>query len=160
MQQDRDLTEEDIEQINPCKSISIHEALKFIRNPYQCCEKVLDLIHKLVTRIQAKADDSKTKDTPLYHSESWDLMARRWGKLEKDFKAKGVFDISKIPDIYDCIKYDIQHNSHAIGFEQAEELYTFSKYLADIVIPQVQYILAFKSNLNYAYLKKTGIWPY
>ena len=33
----------------------------------------------------------------LYHSETWDLMARRWGKLEKDFLPKtGVFDISKV----------------------------------------------------------------
>ncbi len=38
------------------------------------------------------------------------LMINRWGKLEKDFKLKdGQFDISKIPDIYDCIKYDLLH---------------------------------------------------
>lgn len=44
-------------------------------------------------------------------------MARRWGKLEKDFKLREdglVFDMSKIPDIYDCIKYDVQHNQAAI----------------------------------------------
>lgn len=138
MQQDKDLTLEDMEKINPCSSISINQALLFIKNPHKCCEKVLAMIHKLVLLIQAKRDDPKTKDATLYHGESWDLMARRWGKLEKDFKTKGNFDISKIPDIYDCIKYDIQHNSHAIGFDQAEELYTYAKYLADIVIPQVQ----------------------
>ncbi|XP_035709116.1 inositol hexakisphosphate and diphosphoinositol-pentakisphosphate kinase isoform X5 [Folsomia candida] len=136
MQQDKDLTDEDIEKVNPCNSISINQALKFIKNPHKCCQIVLDLIHKLLVRIQAKRDDSKTKDATLYHGESWDLMARRWGKLEKDLKTKGNFDISKIPDIYDCIKYDIQHNSHAIGFDQAEELYKYAKYLADIVIPQ------------------------
>ena len=32
-------------------------------------------------------------------------MIKRWTKLEKDFKMKNdEFDISKIPDIYDCIK--------------------------------------------------------
>ena len=37
----------------------------------------------------------------LYHSETWDLMARRWAKLEKDFLPKtGKFDISKVI-IYD-----------------------------------------------------------
>ena len=31
--------------------------------------------------------------------------------LLQDFKLKsGQFDISLIPDIYDCIKYDVQHN--------------------------------------------------
>ena len=26
--------------------------------------------------------------------------------------SNGKFDISKIPDIYDCIKYDLQHNRY------------------------------------------------
>ena len=39
------------------------------------------------------------------------MMIGRWSKLRKDFKLKNeTFDISKIPDIYDCIKYDLQHN--------------------------------------------------
>ncbi len=46
----------------------------------------------------------------LYDRETMQLMINRWGKLEKDFKLKdGQFDISKIPDIYDCIKYDLLH---------------------------------------------------
>jgi len=47
-------------------------------------------------------------------------MARRWGKLEKDFKLREdrpEFDMSKIPDIYDCIKYDVQHNQAAIKYD-------------------------------------------
>lgn len=164
MQQDRDLTEEDIEKVNPCNSISISQALKFIKNPYKCCQILLELIHKLVLLIQAKRDDSKTKDATLYHGESYELMSRRWGKLEKDFKTKGSFDISKIPDIYDCIKYDIQHNSHAIGFDQAEELFSYAKYLADIVIPQVRLKLA-TLHLNcvishYYELFFPGVWTY
>jgi inositol-hexakisphosphate/diphosphoinositol-pentakisphosphate 1-kinase len=68
-------------------------------------------------------------------------MGRRWGKIDKDFCTKNkTFDISKIPDIYDCIKYDLQHNQHTLQFEQAEELYTYAKYLADIVIPQVIFV--------------------
>jgi inositol hexakisphosphate/diphosphoinositol-pentakisphosphate kinase len=75
----------------------------------------------------------------LYHSESWELMQRRWTKLVKDFRAKGpVFDISKIPDIYDCIKYDCQHNMKILRFKEADELHFLSKAMADIVIPQVR----------------------
>lgn len=51
----------------------------------------------------------------------------------------GRFDVSKIPDIYDCIKYDLQHNQKTIQYEGAKELFECSKALADIVIPQVQY---------------------
>lgn len=77
-------------------------------------------------------------DLKLYHGESWELLIRRWAKLEKDFKLKtDNYDISKIPDIYDCIKYDLQHNQKTLQFERAEELFLCSKALADIVIPQV-----------------------
>ena len=76
----------------------------------------------------------------LYHSESWELMIRRWSKLFKDFKMKdGSFDISKIPDIYDCIKYDLQHNIKVLRFVESELLHSLSKAMADIVIPQVNW---------------------
>ena len=53
----------------------------------------------------------------LYHEETLQLMVNRWKKLEKDFKLKnGRFDISKIPDIYDCIKYDLLHNRYILPF--------------------------------------------
>jgi hypothetical protein len=65
-------------------------------------------------------------------------MLRRWSKLEKDFynKKKGNFEISKIPDIYDSIKYDLMHNRSILNFENAYNLYQCSKALADVVIPQ------------------------
>ncbi|CAH1125449.1 unnamed protein product [Ceutorhynchus assimilis] len=137
MQIDRDFTENDREKINPCNSASINEAMDFVKNPYKCSKHVHELIKSLMEIVQVKKEDGKTKEAILYHGESWDLMYRRWGKIEKDFYTKNkTFDISKIPDIYDCIKYDLQHNQHTIQFEQAEELYIYAKYLADIVIPQ------------------------
>ena len=76
----------------------------------------------------------------LYHSETWELMDRRWSKLIKDFRKTNdpVFDISKIPDIYDNIKYDLLHNQQILEFEQAQILHNYSKAMADIVIPQVR----------------------
>ncbi|XP_042888177.1 inositol hexakisphosphate and diphosphoinositol-pentakisphosphate kinase 2-like isoform X14 [Penaeus japonicus] len=137
MQQDHDLTQEDMEKLNPTNSRSISTALEFIQNPVRMCEHVYGLIKKLNERIKIRKEDQKTKDLPLYHGESWELMQRRWAKLEKDFRTKNRnFDISKIPDIYDCIKYDLQHNHHTLQFEYAEELYKCAKYLADVVIPQ------------------------
>ncbi|CAG9783932.1 unnamed protein product [Diatraea saccharalis] len=137
MQVDRDFTAEDYALINPCNSLSIQAAMQFVKNPVRCCAHVHELIQRLVRIVIVKKDDSKTKDTILYHGETWELMGRRWGKLEKDFCQKNkTFDISKVPDIYDCIKYDLQHNQHTLQFDQAEELYMYAKYLADIVIPQ------------------------
>ena len=64
------------------------------------------------------------------------LIYKRYVKLYKDFynKTKNKFDISKIPDIYDNIKYDIIHNKSIIG-DTAIELYKIIAYLADFVMP-------------------------
>lgn len=80
---------------------------------------------------------SPAPDLQLYHSETLELMLQRWSKLEKDFRMKnGRYDISKIPDIYDCVKYDVIHNA-TLGLEDTLELFRLSRALADIVIPQV-----------------------
>ena len=70
-------------------------------------------------------------------------MLRRWSKLEKDFynKKKEKFEISKIPDIYDSIKYDLMHNRSILNFENAYNLYSCSKALAHVVIPQVSNLI-------------------
>eukprot|EP00898_Chlorokybus_atmophyticus_P007786 jgi/Chlat1/8008/Chrsp7S00634 len=68
--------------------------------------------------------------------ESFLLMHARWSKLQNDIynERKGRFDISKIPDIYDSVKYDSLHNSH-LGLTGLDELYAVAKVLADGVIP-------------------------
>jgi len=77
-------------------------------------------------------------EVKLYHGESWELMTRRWSKLVKDFRMKNKqYDISKVPDIYDCIKYDLLHNNKILRFKESNELHVLSKAMADIVIPQV-----------------------
>ncbi|XP_061383237.1 inositol hexakisphosphate and diphosphoinositol-pentakisphosphate kinase isoform X2 [Danaus plexippus] len=137
LQADRSFSACDRARVNPCGSLSIAAALEFVDNPARTCAHVHSLINSLVRIVLAKKDDPKTKDTILYHGETWELMGRRWGKIEKDFCTKNkTYDISKIPDIYDCIKYDLQHNQHTLQFDLAEELYIYAKYLADIVIPQ------------------------
>ncbi|XP_020814075.1 inositol hexakisphosphate and diphosphoinositol-pentakisphosphate kinase-like [Drosophila serrata] len=137
MQNDREFTQVDREKINPCNNKSINQALNFVKNPVYCCHHVLLLIRELLHVISVKKDDPRTKNAILYHEETWDLMRCRWEKIEKDFRSKSKkFDISKIPDIYDCIKYDVQHNQHTLQYDRAEELYVYTKNLADIVVPQ------------------------
>ncbi|GCB60444.1 hypothetical protein scyTo_0009173, partial [Scyliorhinus torazame] len=136
LQKDRDFTTEDYEKLAPTKSSSIIKSMQFIKNPVKTCDKVYALIQSLTSQIRQRMEDPKSADIQLYHSESLELMLRRWAKLEKDVKMKnGRYDISKIPDIYDCIKYDVQHNS-SLQLENTMELYQLSKSLADIVIPQ------------------------
>ncbi|XP_033034889.1 inositol hexakisphosphate and diphosphoinositol-pentakisphosphate kinase 2 isoform X13 [Trachypithecus francoisi] len=136
LQKDRDFTAEDYEKLTPSGSISLIKSMHLIKNPVKTCDKVYSLIQSLTSQIRHRMEDPKLSDIQLYHSETLELMLRRWSKLEKDFKTKnGRYDISKIPDIYDCIKYDVQHNG-SLKLENTMELYRLSKALADIVIPQ------------------------
>ncbi|KAM8778319.1 inositol hexakisphosphate and diphosphoinositol-pentakisphosphate kinase 2 isoform 12-T13 [Rhynchonycteris naso] len=136
LQKDRDFTTEDYEKLTPSGSISVIKSMHLIKNPVKTCDKVYSLIQSLTSQIRHRMEDPKSSDIQLYHSETLELMLRRWSKLEKDFKTKnGRYDISKIPDIYDCIKYDVQHNG-SLKLENTMELYRLSKALADIVIPQ------------------------
>ena len=69
------------------------------------------------------------------------LIFKRWHKLEIDFfdKKKGIFNISKIPDINDSIKYDSLHNF--LYFETTRlceistNIFYISELLASFVVP-------------------------
>lgn len=137
LQMNNEMNTEDLDKLNPTHERSIRNALTFIKNPGEACSRVYDLIVELNTVIKQKKEDDHLSEYPLYHGETWDLMERRWSKLEKDFRLKGGgFDISKIPDIYDCVKHDLLHNLHTLQYPRLEELYMYAKALADIVIPQ------------------------
>jgi hypothetical protein len=74
----------------------------------------------------------------LYNSETFTLMLERWLKLYKDFyndKKSNIFDLTKVPDVYDMIRYDILHNSH-LQLSGMEELYRLSSNFESIVVPQ------------------------
>uniref|UniRef100_A0A6Q2WYZ7 Inositol hexakisphosphate and diphosphoinositol-pentakisphosphate kinase n=1 Tax=Esox lucius TaxID=8010 RepID=A0A6Q2WYZ7_ESOLU len=136
MQKDQDFTEADYEKLAPTGSPSLVNSMKIIGNPVRTCDKVYALIQSLNSQIRKRLEDPKSANLQLYHSETLELMLQRWSKLERDFRNKsGRYDISKIPDIYDCVKYDTQHNS-TLGLEDTLELFRLSRALADIVIPQ------------------------
>ncbi|KAL7401519.1 hypothetical protein ABVT39_000932 [Epinephelus coioides] len=136
MQKGQEFTPEDYEKLAPTGSPSLVNSMKVIQDPVKTCDKVYALIQSLNSQIRKRLEDPKSADLQLYHSETLELMLQRWSKLERDFRMKnGRYDISKIPDIYDCIKYDSQHNA-SLGLEDTMELFRLSRALADIVIPQ------------------------
>ncbi|XP_045893748.1 inositol hexakisphosphate and diphosphoinositol-pentakisphosphate kinase 1-like isoform X3 [Micropterus dolomieu] len=136
MQRDQEYTLDDYQKLAPTGSPSLVNSMKIIQNPVKTCDKVYTLIQSLTSQIRKRLEDPKSSDLQLYHSETLELMLQRWSKLERDFRMKnGRYDISKIPDIYDCIKYDSTHNA-SLGLEDTLELFRLSRALADIVIPQ------------------------
>ena len=64
------------------------------------------------------------------------LIYKRYVKLKNDFfnSKKNKFDVSKIPDIYDNIKYDLIHNKELMN-ESAYKLFDEISLLANFVMP-------------------------
>uniref|UniRef100_A0A2K5RLU4 Inositol hexakisphosphate and diphosphoinositol-pentakisphosphate kinase n=1 Tax=Cebus imitator TaxID=2715852 RepID=A0A2K5RLU4_CEBIM len=136
LQQDAPFGPEDYDQLAPTRSTSLLNSMTIIQNPVKVCDQVFALIEHLTHQIRERMQDPRSVDLQLYHSETLELMLQRWSKLERDFRQKsGRYDISKIPDIYDCVKYDVQHNG-SLGLQGTAELLHLSKALADVVIPQ------------------------
>ncbi|XP_070536718.1 inositol hexakisphosphate and diphosphoinositol-pentakisphosphate kinase 2-like [Ptychodera flava] len=136
MKKDRNFTEADIEKLAPTKAQALLGSIEIIKNPVTKCERVYELMKYWIKQMKDKLRDPSMRGTILHHHETLDMMIRRWSKLEKDFKKKsGRFDITKIPDIYDCITYDCLHNQ-VLKLEKADELLACSHHLANIIIPQ------------------------
>lgn len=74
----------------------------------------------------------------FYDNEGIILIRRRWKKLENDLynQKKSKFDLSKIPDIYDCAKFDLIHNKELCVSPKIKSLFNLSKQMADVIIPQ------------------------
>lgn len=65
------------------------------------------------------------------------MCVDRWEKLYKDFynTKLGKYDLSKVPDIYDAIRYEVLHNAH-IKLDDMKELYELSMHFENTVVPQ------------------------
>ncbi|CAG5126097.1 unnamed protein product, partial [Candidula unifasciata] len=104
--QDRDFTEDDYQKLAATNSISLVNAMQFVKNPYQMCVRVHEMIKEITARIRC---------------------------LKMELKSRGKHFRSTF---YDCIKYDLQHNQKTLQFKRAQELFMCSKALADIIVPQ------------------------
>jgi len=90
-------------------SDNIFELNKLIRTDGLRCEER-----------QKKIWEIKEEDKELMYGcgkENLVLIFKRWKKLEKDFYSRKLnrYDISKIPDVNDGIRYDALHNSYLIN---------------------------------------------
>lgn len=84
-----------------------------------------------------KSSHGLDSNMELYLSETFDLMLQRWEKLNKDFfqKETQLYDLTKVPDVYDMIRYDLFHNHH-LNFPNIEELLELSSKFERCVVLQ------------------------
>jgi hypothetical protein len=61
----------------------------------------------------------------------------RWDQINKDFYStkNNKYDLTKVPDVYDMLRYDLLHNAH-LNLAGLEELYTLAKNFENCVVPQ------------------------
>ncbi|CAH8634176.1 unnamed protein product [Schistosoma mattheei] len=138
MSKNSDFTAEDIATLVPTGARSIINAMQYVKSPYRACGRLFEHVRLLSNRLAWLSRSSKERSRiHLYQGESWDLLLRRWGKLLKDFRSpEGEYDLSKISDIYDNIKYDLQHNSGILLESEVQDFFMCAKSLADIIVPQ------------------------
>ena len=67
------------------------------------------------------------------------LVYKRWYKLQKDVydHKTDKYNVSKLPDIYDSIAYDMKHNRIVIErmYSKCNELMEVARDLAYFVVP-------------------------
>ena len=89
-------------------------------------------------KLKSEKDTTNTLNETNFdcNDENIILIYKRYVKLKNDFfnTKKNIFDISKIPDIYDNIKYDIIHNKDLMN-ESSYELFEEVCLLANFVMP-------------------------
>ncbi|PAV90193.1 hypothetical protein WR25_17243 [Diploscapter pachys] len=143
LQVDRDFTPEDYQELNPDGLKSITNAMEFIKNPRKMCHEIASYVERMCDVIKWHKMNKPSENHSLYLSETLDLAERRWNKELREFRrinksGEIEYDISKIPDIYDNIKYDMEHNPElCINNEgEFERMYLCVKNMADIVVPQ------------------------
>ena len=114
-------------------------AMVRIGSPRAKLERAYILIGNVLDEIRTKIVDEGedlTGHAAVYNHEKVSIMFGRWVKLHRDFYSqKHGFDLSKVPDLYDCVKFDAIHNAK-VKLPSIPELFYIAKELADFVIPQ------------------------
>ncbi|KAG3119844.1 Inositol hexakisphosphate and diphosphoinositol-pentakisphosphate kinase [Phytophthora idaei] len=88
-------------------------------------------------RLQEPLSPEEIKYPEPCGRETLEVMRERWAKLYRDFyvKKRDTYDLSKIPDIHDCIRYDAVHNAH-LNLTDVRELLEISSALSHALVPQ------------------------
>ena len=134
----QDLDSDAYEQLNPDHfkfQKGILDKIGNFRSLLDCIAKQLAGIRREISRLKGLEADSEIK---LYHKETYHLFHARWKKICDDFydEDSDTYDISKLPDLFDNIKYDLMHNVPPLSNKSMWELYHTTQGIAAFVVAQ------------------------
>ena len=146
--------------VGPSSLKSLHTALEKLQNP----RKTLYEIHKTIGELIGQLDDmlgvmmSGDEDRieggeglkgsnsneealsgiKLYKGETILELTERWRFIYKKLydEDSDTFDLSRIPDVHDNVRFDMLHNPHLGLRNTLQLLYEKAKLMADCVVPQ------------------------
>jgi len=139
---------------------SLHTAFKHLGNPRKTLFKIRTAMGELLDQLEEmlgtmasgdenileggeglKGDteeDQALSGVKLYKGETLLELTERWRFIYNHLydEDKDTFDLSRIPDIHDNVRFDMLHNPHIGLTTTLEKLYKVSKEIADCVVPQ------------------------
>jgi len=111
-------------------------ALKVIAKPQKKIRELWDMCNSVIKHLE-ELIERKSERKP-YFTEDLPNMLWRWRKMVDELynKKKKRFDYSKIPDVFDCCRYDLRHNEEILKEIDLGQLWDLTEILANFIIPQ------------------------
>ena len=153
-------SEEHEEIVGPACLGSLHRAFQNLGNPRKTLFKIRSAMGELLEQLEEMLDSMASGDenvmeggeglkgdneedqalsgVKLYKGESLLELTERWRFIYNHLydEDKDFFDLSRIPEIHDNVRFDMLHNPHLGLTNTLEKLYKISKEIADCVVPQ------------------------
>jgi inositol hexakisphosphate/diphosphoinositol-pentakisphosphate kinase len=146
--------------VGPRELSSLRSALYEMGNPRKVLVEIHELMGELIAQLEEMLEDMGSGDerrieggeglrglsnddvalsgVKLYKGETLLELTERWRFIyERLYDAETEkFDISRIPDIHDNVRFDVLHNPHLGLSSTLKDLYRLAKIMADCVVPQ------------------------
>ena len=156
---DKTSVEEHEQIVGPVELTSIHTALREVKNPRKALFAIRAVVGELLEQLDemlgllTSCDESNPEGTDreggesgalsavhikLYKGETLLELTERWRLLYRKFydEDTDTFDLSRVPDVHDNVRFDMLHNPHLGLTETLVKLYNMAKTMADCVVPQ------------------------
>ena len=145
-------TAEELEQLaGPSEIASIRQALSAVDNPRTALKRIHQMIGELLSHLGemlgaagsgdeggVEGNDFALSGVKLYKGETLLELTERWRFIYENLynTETDAFDLSRIPDVHDNVRFDVLHNPHLGLTETLHRLYKLAKSVADCVVPQ------------------------